>query len=141
MPLHSYDPKNITLIYDQVVIEGFADGSFVNVEYNADSWTFRKGSDGNGVRSKTNDQSARFTITLMPGATGNLPLNRNLQADKVSNSGVKPISLIDSSTGDFFVAEGAWVVREPGQDYQTEAQNREWILEADDVQSNYGASV
>ena len=141
MGLHQYDPKEVTLIFGGALITGYAEGSFINVEYNGDLFTLQVGSDGEGTRSKSNNSSARITVTLMSGSIGNLLLNAALQADKAGGAGALPLALTDLSTGTSFVAEGAWVVRDPGRDFQTEGQPTEWILEAHELVSAYGAAV
>lgn len=141
MGFHAYDPKNVKLVFGPVLVEGFAEGSFVNVEYNADFFTLQVGSDGESSRSKSNNNSARLTVQLMPGAAANIGLGAALAADKAIGAGVFPLALTDLSTGSTFIAENAWVVRDPGYDYQTEAQPREWVFETDNLQSVYGAAL
>lgn len=141
MGFHAYDPKNVKLVFGAVLVEGFAEGSMINVEYNGDLFTLQVGSDGESSRSKTNNNSARLTIQLMPGAAANIGLGAALSADKAAGAGIFPLQLTDLSTGTTFIAENAWVVRDPGYDFQTEAQPREWILETDNLEAIYGAAL
>lgn len=141
MPLHQYDPKNVKLVFGAVLVEGYAEGSFVNVEYNEDLFSLQIGSDGESSRSKSNNRSARITVNLMPGAAANIGLGAALAADKAAGAGVFPLALTDLSTGSSFIAEGAWIVRDPGYDFQTEAQARQWIFETDNLEAVYGAAV
>lgn len=141
MGLHAYDPKNVKLVFGVVLVEGFAEGSMVNVQYNADRFTLQSGSDGESSRSASNNNSARITVNLMPGAASNIGLGAALTADKATGAGIFPLALTDLSTGTTFIAKDAWIVRDPGYDYQTEAQSREWIFETDNLDSVYGAAV
>ncbi len=141
MGLHQYDPKQVSLIFGGALITGFAEGSFINIEYNNDLFTLAVGSDGEATRSKSNNNSARVTVTLMPGSVGNALLNTAFQADKAGGAGALPLAITDRSTGSSFAAEGAWVVKDPGKDFQTEGQPMEWMLETDNLQSVYGAAV
>ncbi len=141
MTLHQYDPKQVSLIFGGSLITGFAPDSFINVEYNVDLFSLLVGADGEGSRSKSNNNSARVTVTLMPGSVGNALLNVAFQADKAGGAGAAPLAITDPSTGTLFASEGAWVVRDPGKDFQGEAQPMEWILETDNMQSFYGAAV
>lgn len=139
--MHSYDPKNVKLVFGPVLVEGFAEGSFVNVEYNEDQFTLQVGSDGESSRSKRNNNSARLTVQLMPGAAANAALSAILSADKAAGAGIFPVALTDLSTGTTFAGANAWLVRDPGYDFQTEAQPREWIIETDNLESFYGAAA
>lgn len=141
MPLHQYDPNNVTVVFGGALIDGFADGSFVNVEYNNDLFSLSVGADGEASRSKSNDRSARVTVTLMPGSTGNLILNAAIRLDEATNGGVVPLLVTDLSTGTTFAAEGCWVTKDPGSDFQTEAQTVEWVLETDRMIANHGAAA
>lgn len=141
MTLHQYDPKEVSLIFGGALITGYAEGSFINVEYNGDLFTLQVGTDGEATRSKSNNNSARVTVTLMPGATGNALLNAAFQADKAGGAGAVPLAITDPSTASVFGAEGAWVTKDPGRDFQTEGQPIEWVIETDNLQSFYGAAV
>lgn len=141
MGLHNYDPANVKLVAGPVLVEGYAEGSMVNVESNADLFTLQSGSDGESTRSKSNNRSARVTVNLMPGAAANIGLGVLLGLDKASGLGIFSMVLIDLSTGTKFSAENCWIVKEPGYDFQTEAQSREWIFETDNLDANYGAAV
>ncbi len=140
MGLHQYDPKEVTLVFGGALITGYAEGSFINIEYNGDLFALAVGSDGEGTRSKSNNSSARITVTLMSGSVGNRLLGAALSADKAAGAGAVPLVVTDLSTGSSFAAEGAWVVRDPGIDFQTEGQPIEWILEAHELQSFYGSA-
>lgn len=139
--LHQYDPAEVHFVFGGVLIDGYADGSFLNVEFNVDLFTLLVGADGCATRSKSNNRSARITCMLMPGSTGNLKLNAALAADKAGGLGVLPALLTDLSTGTTFATEGMWVVKDPGYDFQTEAQPKEWVLETDNLESLHGAAV
>ena len=141
MTLHQYDPKGVTLVFGGALITGFAEGTFINVEYNNDQFALAVGSDGEATRSKSNNNSARITVTLMGGAVGNALLNIPFQADKAGGLGVVPLAINDASTLTSFAAEGAWIVKDPGKDFQTEGQPMEWIIETDNLLSVYGAAV
>ena len=77
----------------------------------------------------------------MPGAVGNSIFNAALRADEAGGAGPLPLVLTDLSTATSFVSEGAWVVRDPGYDFQTEAQPKEWLLENDRLVPFHGSAV
>lgn len=141
MGFHQYDPDKVTLVFAGALITGFAPGSFLNITYNQDLFTLLIGADGEGTRSKSNNSSAIIDLRLMPGSSGNLILNSLFAADKVSGAGAQPLVITDPSRGTTFAAESAWIRREPGYDFQQEAQPMAWQLECSSLQSFYGAAV
>ena len=73
MGLHNYDPANVKLVAGPVLVEGYAEGSMVNVESNADLFTLQTGSDGESTRSKSNNRSARVTSSASSVRTVSVP--------------------------------------------------------------------
>lgn len=139
--MHQYDPKKVHAIYGGAIITGYADGSFLRIEYNEDFFNLLVGADGEATRSKSNNRSAIITMTLMPGSSGNAILGAAAKADDAAGAGVLPLVITDLSTGTTFAAESAWVKKDPGYDFQKEAQAKEWTLETDNLTSIHGFSV
>jgi len=129
----TYNPKDVSLIYGGALIQGFAEGSFVNVEYNVESVALLVGADGKATRSTNPNNSARITVRLLPTSASNLIFQAALSADRAGGFGQLPLLLTVLSVGQNYAAEGAWVVRSPGYDFQVEAQAVEWMLESDDL--------
>lgn len=139
--MYTFDPKNVDLIYGGAKIDGYADGTFVQVEYNSDRYALQMGSDGLGARAKSNDKSAKITITLMPNSVGNKILDAAAKLDDAANAGALPLALTDLSTGDLFISSGAWVMKDPGREFAKEIQPVEWVLETDKLSSVHGATL
>lgn len=137
----NYDPKRVKFIFGGVLIQGFADGSFISIEHNADLFSLAVGADGEGVRSKSNNRSARITLRLNRGSSSNVALQAALTLDRNTLAGSLPLAITDLSNGTVHAAEGAWVVRDPNHDYQAEAQAIEWVLETDRLEQLTGASL
>lgn len=141
MGFQAYDPANVKLVVGTTLVEGFAEGSFCNLEFNEDLFSLQVGSDGESARSKKNNMSGRLTIRLMPGAAANIPLGIQLNADRALGAGIAPFKLTDLSTGTTFSAANSWIVKDPGHDFQTEAQAKEWVIESDNIVTVHGAAV
>ena len=119
MGFHQYDPANVKLIFGPVLVEGYAEGSTVNVEYNNDQFTLQVGSDGESSRSKSNNNSARLTVMLMPGAAANIGLGAALTADKAIGLGVFPLALTESVPRTLTV----WIAPEGASELDVEVQD------------------
>lgn len=137
----TFDPKNVNLIYGGARIDGYADGTFIKVEYNDDRYKLTMGADGLGARSRSNDKSAKITITLMPNSIGNKILDAAAKLDDASNAGSLPLALTDLANGDLFISPGAWVMKDPGREIAKETQPIEWVLETDSLSSAHGAAL
>lgn len=125
-----------------VQITGFADGTFVNIEYNADLWTLQMGADGEGVRSKMNDLSAKITLTLMSSSLGNAALMAALAAGLAGGAGsALPLIISDGATLTTHSAEGAWVQKVPAKAYAKEHTPVEWVLETNRLIPVMGTSI
>ena len=129
----TYNPKKVAVICGAFQITGFADGTFVNVEMNEDQWSLQMGTDGEGTRSKSNNFSARVTITLMQSSDSNQILQAFWNSDRVSDAGVFPFLLKDNSGRTLHAAEQMWVVKQPASEFGRESGSREWVLETDNL--------
>lgn len=133
MPSYTFDPKALHVRYAGALIDGWAPGSFVEIDYNEDRYKLTVGADGLGARSKSNNESARVTLRLMPNSPSNLVFRAAQDLDKVANAGSLPLIIEDTTTGRIFESNGAWVVKDPGQKFDSETQPIEWMLETDEL--------
>lgn len=142
MALKKYDPKAVSVIFGGP-ITGFADGTFVSVEFDEDLFTKVVGADGEACRSKTNNLGARVTITLLQSSTSNTFLSAALNTDLNSplGDGIVPFFLKDLSGNTLMSAENAWVVKPATVEYGREVANREWVIETDNMQFLVGGNL
>lgn len=143
MTLRTYDPKEVSVIFG-APIKGFADGTFVSVEYNEDFFTMQIGADGDAIRAKSNNSSARVTITLLQSSESNDILSATLNLDRLSPSGdgILPFLLKDNTGRTLMTAEKMWITKPPTVAYGREGETREWVLETDNMlPSNIGGNL
>ncbi len=142
MALYTYDPSQVAIIFAGIPVSGFADGTFVNVEQNEDSFTLQVGTDGEGCRSKTNNKSGRVTFTLGQWSSSNALLSalHNLDVNTPNGDGIGPLLVKDNSGTSLYAAEKAWIVRAPAASFGREAESREWIVETLDLIQNHGGN-
>ena len=57
MAVSTYNPDEVAIVFAGIPISGFADGTFLSVEQNEDSFTMQVGTDGEACRSKSNNRS------------------------------------------------------------------------------------
>jgi len=143
MALRVYDASQVAVIFGPVgPISGFADGAFVSVEQNEDSFTLQMGTDGEGTRSKSNNRSGRVTITLMQSSQSNILLSsvHTLDINSPNGDGIGPLLIADRSGSSLYEAEKAWIVKPPAAEFDREATSREWILETDNLVQIHGGN-
>ena len=131
--LKTYDPKQVSVIVGGFIISGFADGSFVPVARNNDTFTLLVGADGDATRSKSNDKSGTFVITLQQTSASNAVLAGIAAADELGNSGIVPVLIKDNSGNALHTAAQAWIRKYPDADFAKEGGNLEWTLETSNL--------
>ena len=129
MGVSTYRPQDVAVIVGGHILSGFADGSFVNVERNEDSFSLTVGSDGEGCRGANNNRSGKFTFTLGQWSKSNTFLTALITSDELSGDGIIPVLVKDNSGTSLHSAEEAWVVKPAAAGYDREPQNREWVVE------------
>lgn len=140
MPAKQYDPKNISIIVGGIAIGGFTDGTFINVERNEDMWTLKVGVDGIGTRSKTNNKSGKYTITLHQSSPSNDYLSALAVTDENTNAGAVPILMRDNLGTTLCTSLTAWVKKIPNAEDGKEVANRAWVMETDQIDMFVGGN-
>jgi hypothetical protein len=141
----TYDPALIQVIVGGAIIKGFADGEFVNVEYDNDLWNKVSGADGLVTRAKQNDLTGLITLTLQQSSLSNDVLTGFAIIDKTTNVGIVPVTIKDILGTTLMVSAYGWVRKLPPVTYGKEVTNREWQIDCAEldvfVGSNFQFSV
>jgi len=133
MAVKTYDPKQVQLIIGLVPISGFADGEFINIERDEDTFTKISGADGEVSRAKSNNKMGELSVILLQTSASNDILSAFMLADELANSGVIPIFIKDSlGLTTLFAAEG-WVKKPPAITFDKEIGEREWVFDLANV--------
>lgn len=137
-PLKTYDAGEVAVIFAGSPITGGADGDFVSIEQNEDSFALVMGSDGEGARSKSNNRSARITITVLSTSAANAFLSalHNTDIRTANGDGIAPLLIKDNSGFSLYTADKAWIVKPPTAAFSREIGTREWVLETHDLINN-----
>lgn len=138
MPLFTYDPKEVSILVGGVRIHGFAEGTFFTVSREKELWAKSVGSDGEGIRSKSNDRSGRAAMTLQDSSDSNLVLQAFQTADDLTGSGIITLKVKDKNGSDNVIAPQVWVVGPPDLEKAQEAGAVEWFLDSVDIEIFHG---
>lgn len=133
MPVRTYDPKKVLVLVGRIPISGFADGTFISVSRSNDLFTKTSGADGVVTRVKSNDLSGEITMTLAQTSPSNDYMSKIALADELSNNGVVPVTISDTSGRSNYVSAFAWIRKHPDSEFSKEVSNREWVLDCADL--------
>lgn len=131
-----FDPSKFNIIVGGSLINGFADGTFVNIEYTSDIWTMTPGI-ANVVRVNQTDKSASITLTLQKGSIGNAILDGFKKLDEASGLGLFNFQAKDLlNPGNIYTAKIAWIRRTPPFSASKDAPTLEWIIDTPELKAD-----
>lgn len=128
MSVRTYDPKQVSVLIGGVPMSGFADGTFVSIERDEDTFSKVVGSDGVTSRAKTNNRNGTLTLTLAQTSPSNDVLEGIALLDENSNTGVVPVMVKDNSGRSIHFSALGWVQKHPTAEFGKEVSNREWTV-------------
>lgn len=134
-----YDPTKVTvLIGGLYTVEGFADGPFITASRTNQTWNLISGASGEHSRSKSQDKSGTFELTLMQTSATNNILSQYMLLDENSGQGKFPIIILDAAGKTVVESTQAWVQQPPSVEYGKELGDRTWTLEAGSIEFYVG---
>lgn len=140
-----YDPTAVSIALgapgSSHTISGLADGTFVSIDRNNQAWTVVSGAGGEHARSKSSDRSGTITLTLMQTSISNDYLSQMMTDDETSNSGKRTLNIIDANGDTVVICSEIWVQQAPTIEYGKDLGDREWTLEAGDIDIIVGGTV
>lgn len=127
--MKTYDPSQVQVIIGGNIMSGYADGTFISVERDENSFTKHVGTDGDVSRSKTSNKSGTMTLTLAQTSLSNDILSALHLADELSNNGVVPVMIKDNSGTTLLFAGESWIQKPANTEFSNEITDREWIMD------------
>jgi hypothetical protein len=139
--LYTYDFKKVICIVGVAPIQGFADGTGIEVELDEDLFQKYTGADGDVSRSRRHGMGANAKFTLAQTSPSNDILSAIMLLDITANAGVVPL-LIKDVLGTTKILSGyAWVKKPPAASYGKEVGVREWILDIATIEYFVGGNT
>ncbi|MBW2672068.1 MAG: DUF3277 family protein [Deltaproteobacteria bacterium] len=126
--LKHYDPDMVSINFAGISFQGFAEDTMVSIERETDDFTDVAGVRGEVTRSKSLDNRATITVSLMQSSRTNDRLATIRALDKASpnGAGVYPIMVRDRQGNAIHTGEQAWIARNPDTEYGPTPTAREW---------------
>lgn len=127
MALLTYVPSQVSVtvagLFD---IEGFADGTFIEVTKEIAPYQAQVGMDGQVSRTFVYDATYAVTITLAQTSRSNNLLNRLHAIDLATQSGKVPLFIRDKEGSTTFFSPNAWIENQPKVSFSQEMETRIW---------------
>ena len=141
MSVGTYSAGEVILTVGNAVLSGFADGTFISVERDEQSFTKVVGADGKVSRAKSNNRSGTLTVTLLDTSPSNDVLSEYLRADEASNEGTFEIEMKDLSGRSRIFSAVGWVQGMPTLEFAKENSEREWVIELGEMEFFIGGNT
>jgi hypothetical protein len=124
----TYDPKKVLITFGGVPLSGYADGTFVQIDPNSETWTKKVGADGEVARGLSNDNTHTIQITLMQTSLSNIYLRTVMNSDKLTGLGMLPLTITDSNMLEIHSWAQAWVSTDPSTGRAKETTDVQWTF-------------
>ena len=141
MKLWTYSPENISVtIAGLISLQGFAEGTFLNVTKDAPAFDTRRMSDGTLVRLHQKDATYTITFTLMNSSPSNDALTKLWYLDNLTRRGKFPLLISDGSGSSTVFSTNSWVESVPDMTFGTDMTTRDWTIKSAHAIVNYGGN-
>jgi hypothetical protein len=138
----TYNPADVTLSVGGKQISGYANGTFLKIERDEDSWAKDTGADGETCRTKSNNRGGKITFTLMQSSASNQVLSALAALDEISGGGAVPVMVRDNSPGgkSLYFCEQGWILKPANSEFSKSATTREWVIDTGNLIVNVGGN-
>lgn len=123
MSVNTYDPAKVVVTFNGIVMQGFADGSFVTIERTDEGTKLVIGADGEATYVTTADKSGKMTVVLKQDSDSNRVLGGYM------NAGTAAKAQVVDGLGFTAYSSDARIAQHPAREYQgKDLSNRTWII-------------
>lgn len=134
----TYDPALVVLALGEVIFSGYADGSMIQAERAADSFTPHVGADGEVSRTRSRNRMGSVTVTLKQTSLTNDALSALLAADELLGTGIRPLTLRDMSGTTLLAADRAWLRKPAASEFGKDQADRQWVIDCATLSGHTG---
>lgn len=127
MATRTYNPKKILASFNGVPIGGYADGTFMKIEFADDSFKEKVGASGEVARAQSANNMATATFTLLSTSPTNDLLMQIAAQDKLLGTG-QGAFMVKDANGTSLASGNAWIKKVPDWEAAVEISNTVWVL-------------
>ncbi len=126
----TYDFDQVSCMLGPIIFDGYNEGEGISIEHSEAAFTMIVGADGKVTRSKTLNETAKITITLLQSSAANDQMAALLTLDRSTpnGSGIVPFWVRDRGGRSLFKAAEAWIEGPPQAVFAREATARAWTI-------------
>lgn len=127
----TYDPKKVMVIFGPVVLTGFAEDTFINIETDGDGTTAVVGCDQEIVRSiDPGSIIKKVTLSLLQSSDSNDELSAIHDVDNQAGAGLMPLAIKDLSGRLLMMSDQTWITKKPNVNRGKSASEGkcQWVL-------------
>lgn len=126
MTIATVDPLQNVITFGEILVTGFADATFCEVEYTEDSFTSMVGADGEHVRARTRNDEVKVKLTLLQTSQSNQLLSAAHEADRLTLSGRRPFQMVDLTGTTRVSGAGAYIKKLPAVKRSRGVETVDW---------------
>lgn len=133
--LSTYSPEDVVLVIANGefshVLNGFADGTFVNITREVPASTLYVGSDLSNARVVRANKASTVTVSLHQASESNDVLSQLLTNDEISrdNTWLFSLTIKDNTGRSLYFSPQAFISQEPDRTFSTGIENRDWGIQ------------
>ena len=124
----TYNPKKVTCALGMHIASGFADDSFIAVEYTGDGTSHVVGADGEVARSIDPSDMYTVKLSLLQSSATNQYLQKMYEKDKADGNGTFSVNINDVIGKEKFSGAIAWVSKPAPWNRGKAQSNRDWEI-------------
>lgn len=128
MAVKPYDLKQVVCNFGPVIFKGFAEGSAISITFEANIFDSVVGADGETTRSRTNNNNAKATVSLMQTSTAHAQMVLQTLRNAALSGILYPFYLASPLTGEVYESAQAYVEKLPDAGFEMAAGAREWVI-------------
>lgn len=129
--LFTYIPESVVCLVAGVLpVEGYLDGTFINIEKVKVPFKSITTPDGVTARLQNEDKTYNVSITLHNGSSSNDVLTKLWQLDEITGRGKFPLLIRDGSGSDLFFSTTTWIEQPPSIVKSNGIDGRTWVLKS-----------
>ncbi len=141
MGILHYSPQDVTIsIAGMYLLDGYADGTFVDIFKEVKPFTSAKSMDGGRARVYNKDSGYQVELTLAQSSQSNDILSAIYNIDVATQIGKFPLFIKDNRGSTTFMALTAWVEDIPRVTFSNGMETRTWVIGCTQASLNVGGN-
>lgn len=140
-PLSTYSAEDNIFVFNGIPASATADGEFLKVSRNNDSFTLTVGADGSPARAANADKSGTFVLTLLQTSPMNDILSAQLALDELTKSATSAAQVTDLRGTTKCSGNTCWVRKFADVTLEKGVSGREWTIETGKLQMFVGGDA